>query len=125
MPAQIIAVGSIGIPVTDQDRALEFYVDTLGFEKRRDIPFGGARWIEVAPPGAATSIALVPDGVPAGIRLFAGDADAVHAHLRAGGADTDPEVMRMEGAPPMFTLRDPDGNTLILVEVPEAEVSER
>ncbi len=112
----ITEVGTVGIPVADQDRALEFYVDTLGFEKRRDIPFEGARWIEVAPPGAATTIALVPAGVPTGIRFFAQDADAAHADLRARGVDTDPEVMRMGGAaPPMFALRDPDGNTLILV----------
>jgi catechol 2,3-dioxygenase-like lactoylglutathione lyase family enzyme len=112
----ITEVGTVGIPVVDQDRALEFYVDTLGFEKRRDVPFDGARWIEVAPPGAATTIALIPAGVPTGIRLFAKDADAAHAELRARGVDTDPVVMRMEGAaPPMFALRDPDGNSLIVV----------
>jgi catechol 2,3-dioxygenase-like lactoylglutathione lyase family enzyme len=113
---QITAVGSIGVPVTDQDRALEFYVGQLGFEKLRDLPFGDGRWIEVAPPGAATTIALVPASIPAGIRLWTQDADADHATLRAGGADVDPEVMRVEMAPPMFALRDPDGNSLILVE---------
>ncbi len=40
---RIIGVGTVGVPVTDQDRALEFYVDKLGFEKRRDIPFGAGR----------------------------------------------------------------------------------
>jgi predicted RNA polymerase sigma factor len=44
----ITEVGTVGIPVADQDRALEFYVDTLGFEERRDIPFEGARWVEDA-----------------------------------------------------------------------------
>ena len=44
------------------------------------------------------------------------DADGDHAALRSGGADTDPEVMRMPEAPPMFAVRDPDGNALILVE---------
>ena len=54
-------VGTVIVPVADQDRALEFYVGTLGFEVRLDGEFGdGQRWIEVAPPGAATSIALVP-----------------------------------------------------------------
>jgi catechol 2,3-dioxygenase-like lactoylglutathione lyase family enzyme len=115
---QITAVGSVGVPVTDQDRALEFYVGQLGFEKRRDLPFGDGRWIEVAPPGAATTIALVPASIPAGIRLWTQDADADHATLQAGGADVDAEVMRMEIAPPMFALRDPDGNSLILVEGP-------
>ena len=50
-------------PSSDQDAALEFYVGTLGFEKRLDGEFGdGQRWIEVAPPGAETTIALVPQG---------------------------------------------------------------
>ena len=112
----ITGLGTVAVPVTDQDRALEFYVGRLGFETRRDLPFGEARWIEVAPPGAATTIALVPAGVPTGIRLMTADADGDHAALRSGGVDTDAEVMRMPEAPPMFTVRDPDGNTLILVE---------
>lgn len=62
---RITRVETVGLPVADQDRALEFYVGTLGFEKRRDVPFGsGRRWIEVAPPGSATTIALVPAGMP-------------------------------------------------------------
>jgi catechol 2,3-dioxygenase-like lactoylglutathione lyase family enzyme len=113
---RITGVGTVGVPVTDQDRALEFYVGKLGFEKRRDIPFGAGRWIEVAPPGSPTTIALVPAGVPTGIRLATENADSDHADLRAHGVDVDPEVMRMPGAPPMFGLRDPDGNSLILVE---------
>ncbi|MFI6518245.1 VOC family protein [Spirillospora sp. NPDC050679] len=114
---RITGVAIVGVPVTDQERAVDFYVGTLGFEKRRDLPFGDARWIEVAPPGAETAIALVPAGVPTGIRLTTEDADAAHAHYKERGADTDPEVMRMGGAvPPMFTLRDPDGNELILVQ---------
>jgi catechol 2,3-dioxygenase-like lactoylglutathione lyase family enzyme len=113
---RITGVGTVGVPVTDQDRALEFYVGKLGFETRRDIPFGAGRWIEVAPPGSATTIALVPAGVPTGIRLATEDAEADHADLRARGVDVDPEVLRMPGAPPMFGLRDPDGNSLILVE---------
>ncbi len=115
---RITQVQTMGVPVTDQERALEFYVGKLGFEKRRDIPFGnGIRWIEVAPPGAETTIALVPTGLPTGIRLTTKDADADHADLRARGVDADPEVMRMAGSvPPMFAIRDPDGNTLFIVE---------
>src|SRR5262249_59710004 len=69
MSAPIVDVRTVGVPVTDQQRALAFYVDTLGFEKRLDVPFGdGKRWIEVAPAGATTTLALVPahEGVPAG-----------------------------------------------------------
>jgi catechol 2,3-dioxygenase-like lactoylglutathione lyase family enzyme len=113
---RITGVGTVAVPVADQDRALEFYLGQLGFETRRDLLFGEARWIEVAPPGAATTIALVPAGIPTGIRLMTTDAGRDHADLRSGGVDTDPEVMRMPEAPPMFALRDPDGNTLILVE---------
>src|SRR5919109_1667427 len=93
---RITAVHTVGVPVTDQERALEFYVGKLGFEKRMDASFGpGQRWIEVAPPGAVTTIALVPtrEGVPAGvetgIRFTSEDADADHADLHARGVDVD------------------------------------
>jgi catechol 2,3-dioxygenase-like lactoylglutathione lyase family enzyme len=115
---RITKVGAVGVPVTDQDRAVEFYVGKLGFEKRRDVPFGpGGRWIEVAPPGAETTIALVPAGMPAGVRLTTGDAEADLASLRAEGVDTDAELMRFGGpAPPMFSFRDPDGNSLLVIQ---------
>jgi lactoylglutathione lyase len=115
-------VRTVGVPVTDQDRALEFYLGKLGFAKRLDVSFGaGGRWIEVAPAGAATTIALVQarDGVPAGvetgIRLVTADADADHAELCARGVDAD-EVLRWPGVPAMFALRDQDGNGLEIVE---------
>jgi catechol 2,3-dioxygenase-like lactoylglutathione lyase family enzyme len=118
---------TVAVPVTDQDRALEFYVGALGFEKRLDETFGGGRrWIEVAPSGSSTSIALAPlpqegtAGVDTGIRLVTEDADADHAELLALGVDTDPEVLHFEGAPPMFSLRDPDGNLLYVVELEQA-----
>ena len=54
-------VGAVFAPAADQDRALGFYLDTLGFEKRADFTYGGySRRMEVAPPGAANTIALVP-----------------------------------------------------------------
>jgi len=116
--SHITKVETVGLPVTDQDRALEFYLGKLGFEKRRDVPFGpGGRWIEVAPPGAVTTIALVPAGMPVGVRLTSGDAGSDHASLRAQGVDADPEIMRMGGAaPPMFSFRDPDGNSLLIIQ---------
>ena len=121
---RITEVGRVIVPVSDQDRAVEFYTDKLGFEKRMDVPYGdGNRSVEVGPPGAPTSIALVPPregepaGVETGISLTTDDADAVHADLRARGVDTDPEVMRMgDPVPPMFLFRDQDGNTLMLIE---------
>jgi len=124
---RITDVATVAVPVTDQERALAFYVDTLGFEKRRDAPFGpGNRWIEVAPPGSSTTIALPPlgdvkPGIDTGIRLTTRDAEADHAALRARGVDVDSEILRFgPGVPPMFTLRDPDGNKLYVVEGAES-----
>jgi catechol 2,3-dioxygenase-like lactoylglutathione lyase family enzyme len=124
--SRISKIGTVVVTVTDQDRAIDFYVDKLGFEKRADIPFGnGYRWVEVAPAGADTTIAIVPPppGNPTGdmqtgIGLHTDDVEAVHADLKAAGVDVDEEISRMgEPVPPMFWLRDPDNNTLMVVEV--------
>jgi catechol 2,3-dioxygenase-like lactoylglutathione lyase family enzyme len=117
---RITRVGTVILPVGDQDRALEFFVGMLGFETRMDGPFGdGPRWIEVAPPGAATTIALVPQGSAAGIEvsLATDDAESDHAAMMAKGVEADVELIRMgEGVPPMFMFRDPDGNRFRVVE---------
>ena len=56
----VAQVATVMVPVADQDKAIEFYVEKLGFEKRADVPFGdGNRWVEVAPAGGATTVALV------------------------------------------------------------------
>jgi catechol 2,3-dioxygenase-like lactoylglutathione lyase family enzyme len=114
---------TIGIPVRDQDRALRFYVDKLGFEKRMDVAYGqGERWLEVAPARAATTIALMRarDGAPAGIdtqvRLTTDDARAIHADLLGQGVEVDADVIPYPV--PMFSFRDPDGNRLVIVERP-------
>jgi catechol 2,3-dioxygenase-like lactoylglutathione lyase family enzyme len=121
----VTQVGTVIVPVSDQDAALDFYVGKLGFEKRADIPFGnGDRWVEVAPAGAATTIAIVkpPEGRPTGgaetgIALSTTDVDADHAALKAAGVDVDEEVMRMgDPVPPMFFFRDQDGNKLLDVQ---------
>jgi lactoylglutathione lyase len=121
--ATITSIHTIGVPVTDQDRALEFYVERLGFEKKRDMPvqqFGG-RWIEVAPAQAPVTLALVPAsdatpaGVETGIRLTTPDAQAVHSTLTAQGVEVG-ELLRWPGVPAMFKLRDQDGNGLEVVE---------
>src|SRR5947208_10570939 len=109
----IVHVHTVGVPVSDQGRALDFYANVLGLTPRLDVPMGeGRRWIEVAPPEATTSIALVaahegvPSGVETGVRLAVGDADAAHAGLVAHDADVD-EVLRWPRVPPMFSCRDP------------------
>ena len=96
---RITRVGTVVLPVSAQDEALEFYVGTLGFEKRIDGSFGdGQRWIEVAPLGAATTIALVRRGSSAGIEVsFATEnAEADHSAMVAEGVDADAELIRME-----------------------------
>lgn len=121
--SHITEIATVGVPVGDQDRELDFFVGTLGFETRRDAPFGnGLRWIEVAPPGATTTVALAPApdgtarGVDTGVRFTTDNADADHAQLRGRGVDVDAEIMRWPGVPPMFSFRDPEGNTFYIVE---------
>ena len=118
-------IANVVIPVTDQDGMIEFYVDKLGFTKRVDEPFGGKyRWVEVGLGDETTTIALAPppDGSPTGgnqtgITLQTGDIDATHAQLRDGGVDVDAEIQRMgDPVPPMFWFRDPEGNTLLMVQ---------
>jgi catechol 2,3-dioxygenase-like lactoylglutathione lyase family enzyme len=121
----ISKVGRVCVTVADTDRALDFYVGTLGFEKVVDVPMGpDMRWVEVQVSGAETTIALAPPpqgqeagGSQTGICLDTSDVDAAHAALKETGADVDDEVSRFGGpVPPMFWLRDPDGNSLIVVQ---------
>ena len=121
--AHVSKISTVVIPVSDQERALAFYTEKLGFEKRVDVPFGnGNRWLEVGPAGAETTVAIVPPppGRPSGntetgIGLQAEDIDAYHARLKVSGVDVDPEMSRMgDPVPPLFWLRDPDGNTLMV-----------
>lgn len=123
---RIKKISTICVPVSDQDRLIEFYEQSLGFEKRADMPFGGGyRWVEVAPAGAVTTIALAPPppgvstgGMATGIALQTDDIDATHAELKQRGVDVDEQVSRMgDPVPPMFWLRDPEANTLMVVQV--------
>jgi catechol 2,3-dioxygenase-like lactoylglutathione lyase family enzyme len=121
----ISKVGRVCVTTADTDRAIDFYVGTLGFEKVVDEPMGpGMRWVEVALPGTPTTIAIAPPpegqqagGSETGIILDTSDVEADHATLKAAGVDVDAEVSRYGGpVPPMFWLRDPDGNSLIIVQ---------
>jgi catechol 2,3-dioxygenase-like lactoylglutathione lyase family enzyme len=118
-------VGRVAVAVADTDRALDFYVGKLGFEKVVDEPMGDAgRWVEVALRGTPTRIALAPPppgseagGSQTGICLDTTDVDADHAALKEEGVDVDEEVTRFGSpVPPMFWLRDPDGNSLLIVQ---------
>jgi lactoylglutathione lyase len=121
MTTTLTDVRSVAVPVRDQDAALAFYVDRLGFEKRLDAPISDTmRWVEVAPPGAATSIALVagPDnpapGVDTGVRFTVRDAEAEHRTMRDHEVAVG-ELLAWPGVPPMFTFDDPDGNRFYVV----------
>jgi catechol 2,3-dioxygenase-like lactoylglutathione lyase family enzyme len=132
-------VGAVFVPVTDQEDALAFYVDQLGFEKRADFVYGGGlRWVEVAPPGAVNTIALVPpgEGTSAGsdetrCAFATQDIEADHAALRARGVDLDAQIARAgtsrpglistsasvpDPVPAQFFFRDPDGNRFLIVQ---------
>src|SRR5579885_470032 len=118
-------VGRVCVTVADTDRAIDFYVGTLGFEKTVDVPMGPEmRWVEVALAGTPTTIALAPPppgrdagGAETGIILDTSDVDADHAALRDAGVDVDEEVTRFgDPVPPMFWLRDPDRNSLAIVQ---------
>ena len=121
---QITQMGRVMVPVSDQDTAIAFYTDTLGFSLVADVPFGeGDRWVEVAPPDGGTAIALVPPrgeyqpGRMTGIAFVSADPRGDHAELIAKGVDVDPELMGGDGTVPLlFFFRDHDANQLMIVE---------
>ncbi|MDY7100001.1 MAG: glyoxalase [Actinomycetota bacterium] len=117
----ITGLHTVAVPVTDHDRARALF-EALGFETRFDAELAeGFRWIELAPPGAATSIALVmagddlPTGIDTGIRLVAPDARAAHEDLSARGLEVG-ELLDWDTAPLMFAFRDHDGNRFYVSE---------
>jgi len=124
--ATISKLANVIIPAADQDRVVAFYTDVLGFEKRVELPFGdGNRWIEVAPRGAETPIAIcppgpntTPGGKETGISLATDDIEGLHARLQEHHADVDAEISRFGDVPPIFWFRDPEGNSLMAVQVP-------
>ncbi len=115
----------VGIPVTDQDAAIRFYVDTLGFTVQVDAAMpGGRRWVMVTPGGTTpggVSIALVqasedaPAGGETGIRFHTPDAEAAHAALTDRGVAVG-ELLRWPGVPAMFQVTDMDGNRFEVIE---------
>jgi len=112
---------TVAVPVSDQDRTKALLED-LGFEARMDAELQpGFRWIELALPGASTTISLVragdelPAGIDTGIRLATSDARAAHAELSRRGLEVG-ELLDWESAPLMFEFRDPDGNMIYVTE---------
>lgn len=114
-------ISTVAIPVADQDRSQALF-EALGFATRFDADLGGGfRWIELVPPGATTSIALVatgpdlPSGIDTGIRLVAPDARAAHAEVLALGLEAG-DLLDWDTAPLMFSFTDLDGNRLYATE---------
>jgi catechol 2,3-dioxygenase-like lactoylglutathione lyase family enzyme len=129
-------VATITVPVTDQDAALAFYVEVLGMEKVNDFTYPtGERWLEVSPAEGSSNLCLVvsrperPAGIETGVVLFSADVLADLAALRAQGLDMDEQPLRegevvwwsgapLAGVPTQFRLRDPDGNSFLVVAAP-------
>jgi lactoylglutathione lyase len=118
----ITGVRTVSIPVDDQDAALRFYVDTLGFAVLRDIPTpGGGRWIELSPAEAGVILTLEParpgtSRGAIGVRFTTDDIEAAHSALVELAVATD-DILRWPGTPAMFGFRDPDGNAFSITEV--------
>lgn len=120
-------VSNIGVAmftVRDQDAALAYYTEKLGWEVRSDISFGEnneMRWLEVAPPGSTARLALNPpmQGEPGGgaIGVETPDVHAEHDRVAAiDGVTIANPPMEMGGAPLMFSIADPDGNHIWVVQ---------
>jgi catechol 2,3-dioxygenase-like lactoylglutathione lyase family enzyme len=130
---QLGRVGTIVLPVADQEAALAFYVGVLGMRKVNDFTYpSGERWLEVSPAEGSANLCLVaggrdrPAGVETGIVLLSTDVRGDLAALRDRGVDVDADLLAqgavtmwsgapLAGVPAQFRLRDPDGNSLLVV----------
>jgi catechol 2,3-dioxygenase-like lactoylglutathione lyase family enzyme len=121
---KITKLGTVVVPVTDQDDAIKFYTETLGFSLTADVPFGeGSRWVEVTPPSGGATLALAPPqgdykpGRTTGVSLSSTDPKGDHAELKSKGVDVDDELWGGDGTVPLgFFFRDNDKNQLMVVE---------
>jgi len=119
-------IGRVVIPSADVDKAVDFYRDTLGFDVTMDEKFadGQMRWVELVPPGSSTALAIAPpppdtkaEPIRTGIIISTSDVEADHKALKDEGVDVDEEIMRSPPPiPPMFQVRDPNGNSVWIVE---------
>jgi catechol 2,3-dioxygenase-like lactoylglutathione lyase family enzyme len=133
-----LAIHMTFLPHDDPDASLAFYRDTLGFEVRNDVGYGGMRWITVGPPGRpATSIVLHPHGADPGVTdderrtiaemmakgtyaaviLATPDLDGAFEQLQAGGAEVVQEPIEQPYGVRDCAIRDPAGNLLRIQEL--------
>jgi lactoylglutathione lyase len=123
-PTTVSNIGVVMFTVSDQDAALAFYTEKLGWEVRGDDRFGEngeMRWLEVAPPGSTARLALNPpmgtEPGGSGIGVETRDVRAEHERMAAiDGVTVVNPPMEMDGAPLMFSISDPDGNHIWVVE---------
>ncbi|HEX4694351.1 VOC family protein [Sphingomonas sp.] len=112
-------IAVVSVPVSDVDRAIRFYVDTLGFTLLEDEPMGPTmRWVQVQPASGGATIALttwfdaLSPGGQQGLMIHVDDVDAEHARLSAAGIELSGLGDQPWGRAAM--LKDPDGNGLVL-----------
>jgi catechol 2,3-dioxygenase-like lactoylglutathione lyase family enzyme len=123
MPIQYLQI--VSVPVSDQDRAKEFYVDRLGWDLLSDESYeaaeGRSRWLEVRPPGGQTAITLLDAGTPAGtgptqgMILRANDLERTVGELAARGVPMAGDIAETARAR-FVTFQDPDGNSWLVQE---------
>jgi lactoylglutathione lyase len=118
-------VGTVCVYVKDQQKALEFYRDVLGFEVRNDQPMGpNARWIEVAPKGSETRVVpFTPPGQEDRIGTFSGvvfscdDIEATYTELTAKGVELKQKPEKQPWGGILAQFYDVDRNTHVLVQM--------
>jgi catechol 2,3-dioxygenase-like lactoylglutathione lyase family enzyme len=131
MSAMDITIHATFLPHDDPDASLAFYRDTLGFEVRNDVGYGGKRWITVGPPDQpGTSIVLYPPGADPGVTdderhtiaemmakgtyasiiLATTDLDGTFERVQASGAEVVQEPTEQPYGVRDCAFRDPAGN---------------
>jgi predicted enzyme related to lactoylglutathione lyase len=124
-PTTVSNIGVAMFTIANQDAAIAYYTQTLGWELRSDVAFGdqgGNRWVEVAPPGSTTCLALNPamgESQPGGsaIGVETPDVEAEYARVTAIDGVNSTEPMGGQGpVPRMFSIEDPDGNHIWVVQ---------
>lgn len=131
----IDTIGGKVVMVSNQDTALDFYVNKLGLQKKVDMKFGPMRWIEVSPQNSESSISLMEPstkimpaeaaemakrtiGTPTGLWFYTNDIQGTFAELKAKGVNiSQPEKQEWGGT--MSTIKDQDGNEYQLISAPE------